>query len=236
MLASVKSLEEAHIALECDVDIIDLKNPAQGALGALPKETVRQVVRVVEGRKWVSATIGDVPMEPGLIAKRAFDMADTWVDFLKIGFFAAQPKTQRQCIHELVDLACGTRLVGVLFANLQPDLSLLKDFRQTGFAAVMLDTSDKTQGRLTRHMDLDHLGEFITLSRELGLMVGLAGSIQLEDIPTLTGLRPDFLGFRGALCAAGDRTQSIRARQVAAIQAQLRQTRPARAQAASLAA
>ena len=36
MLASVATLQEARLAAECGVDIIDLKNPAAGALGALP--------------------------------------------------------------------------------------------------------------------------------------------------------------------------------------------------------
>ena len=36
LLASVASPEEARIAAACGVDIIDLKNPRAGALGALP--------------------------------------------------------------------------------------------------------------------------------------------------------------------------------------------------------
>ena len=46
MLASVATLQEARLAAECGVDIIDLKNPSTGALGALPTETVVEIVVV----------------------------------------------------------------------------------------------------------------------------------------------------------------------------------------------
>ncbi|MGB5801423.1 MAG: (5-formylfuran-3-yl)methyl phosphate synthase, partial [Mesorhizobium sp.] len=44
MLASVTGVEEAEIALSGQVDIIDLKNPSAGALGAAALETIRATV------------------------------------------------------------------------------------------------------------------------------------------------------------------------------------------------
>ena len=44
--------------------------------------------------------------------------------------------------------------------------------------------------------------------RRHGLMSGLAGSLEPPDIPRLLLLTPDFLGFRGALCA--DRQRAAR--------------------------
>jgi len=63
MLASVTSPEEAAIVLRAGVEIVDLKNPAAGALGALPYQLVEDVVQLVDGQAVVSATIGDLPME-----------------------------------------------------------------------------------------------------------------------------------------------------------------------------
>ena len=51
LLVSVKNLAEAKIALAADVDIIDLKNPADGALGALSAEDIAQIVQFIAGRK-----------------------------------------------------------------------------------------------------------------------------------------------------------------------------------------
>ena len=68
LLASVTGPEEAALVLAHGADIIDLKDASQGALGALPPEVVRATVAAVRGRRPVSAVIGDLPMEPDVIA------------------------------------------------------------------------------------------------------------------------------------------------------------------------
>lgn len=45
MLASIKNLREAEFVLNANVDIIDLKQPEFGALGALPVELVAEIVQ-----------------------------------------------------------------------------------------------------------------------------------------------------------------------------------------------
>ena len=40
-------------------------------------------------------------------------------------------------------------------------------------------------------------------------MAGLAGSLEPPDVPRLLLLEPDYLGFRGALCAGRDRAARI---------------------------
>ena len=59
MLASVSNLDEAKIVLEENVDIIDLKDPSQGALGAVTTKIAQEVVEFVSSQFLVSATIGD---------------------------------------------------------------------------------------------------------------------------------------------------------------------------------
>ena len=48
-LASVRDAEEAELALETGADIIDLKEPNRGALGAVDEKTVELCVRAVAG-------------------------------------------------------------------------------------------------------------------------------------------------------------------------------------------
>src|SRR6185295_1310002 len=89
MLASVRSLDEALVALEGGADLIDLKEPSRGALGALDHAAVRICVRAIDGRRPVSATIGDLPsMDAAVMTAAVERMAATGVDFVKIGFFA----------------------------------------------------------------------------------------------------------------------------------------------------
>ncbi|MGR9054210.1 MAG: (5-formylfuran-3-yl)methyl phosphate synthase, partial [Gammaproteobacteria bacterium] len=69
MLASVADLDEALEVLSVGVDIIDLKRPAHGALGALDTDTVAAIVDRIQGRCPLSATIGDLPMEPNTVSR-----------------------------------------------------------------------------------------------------------------------------------------------------------------------
>ncbi len=207
LLASVKSLPEARLALACGADIIDLKDPEAGALGALPLDTVARVVRMVDRRCPVSATLGDLPMQPQILCETAVQFAATGVDFIKVGFFCAA----KDCIAALAGKA---RLIAVLFADRSPDFNLLADFANAGFAGVMLDTAGKTNGSLRCQMDATALQEFVQRAQALGLVTGLAGSLRLEDIPDLIKLGPDYLGFRGALCAGSERNWALHASRV----------------------
>lgn len=208
MLASVSNLEEALFVLNTSVDIIDLKQPTEGALGALATETVTQIVQRVNKKKPVSATVGDLPMQAELIFNAVLAMADTGVDYIKIGFF---PGGDRQ--NTLTKLSKiteqGYNLIAVLFADTQPDMSLVEDLKNTGFAGVMLDTMDKSNGSLSQVMVLSDIKDFVTTTRDFQLLCGLAGSLKAKDIPELIQLEVDYLGFRGALCKMNNRTSEL---------------------------
>ena len=87
LLASVTNESEASLVAACGSDIIDCKDPAAGALGALPLATVARIVGAVGAHCPISATIGDLPADPESVAEAAGRMAETGVDFIKIGFF-----------------------------------------------------------------------------------------------------------------------------------------------------
>jgi len=55
------------------------------------------------------------------------------------------------------------------------------------------------------------------------LLCGLAGSLCETDIDTLLPLGADYLGFRGALCAGGLRTDGIDAAALARVRGRLRE-------------
>ena len=206
MLASVTGPDEAEAALAGGADIIDLKNPARGALGALDPAVVRAAVERIAGRRPCSAVTGDLPMEPGIIGAAVDAMAATGVEFVKLGVFpGADPES---AISALASLAQRLRsqdvqLIAVFFADLAPDLGLLNALGSAGFAGAMLDTARKGDGRLLDHMPVPALRRFVAACRERGLMCGLAGALEPPDIPRLLQLEPDLLGFRSALCAAG---------------------------------
>ncbi len=207
MLASVTGPAEAEIALAGGADIIDLKDPARGALGAVEHAMVRATVAAVAGRRPVSAVTGDMPMRPEVVVAAAEGMAAAGVDYVKQGIFpGGEPE---QCIRALAPLAERARLVAVLFADRDPDFSLLPLLARAGFHAAMLDTADKSQGRLLDHTSLPRLRQFVASCREHRLLSGLAGALEAPDVPRLLVLEPGVLGFRGALCGGAGRTASI---------------------------
>lgn len=214
-LASVRDRAEALDALAAGADIIDFKDPAQGALGALAPDEIGRGIAAVAGRALTSATAGDWPLEPDPLVAAARRIGSTGVDYVKLGLLPGA--ALMSCIHGLRSAAREHRLVAVFFADRGVPFEALEPLRAAGFAGAMLDTAEKTGGGLRRHLDDSALIHFVGRAREAGLMTGLAGSLRREDIPSLACARPDLLGFRGALCDEGrssalssERTREIR--------------------------
>ena len=201
-LASVTSADEAVAALNSGADLIDAKDPATGALGALPRETLRAIIAAVAGRRPVSATIGDLPADAELMCAAAEATASTGVDIVKAGFFGdGDPRAALAALGQ-ANLK-GARLVAVLMADRNPDFSLLPALATAGFAGVMLDTADKSGGALPDVLSEARLVEFLRAAHSNGLAAGLAGSLRRQHIAALVNLKPGILGFRGALCGTG---------------------------------
>lgn len=215
LLASVRSLDEAVIALRGGADIIDLKEPNAGALGAVPLPVTREVVAFLDGRVPVSATIGDLSGDPQTIARAVKRTADTGVDIVKIGLFVEIERASTLGTLEALARS-GIRMVAVLFADRQPNLSV-DDIGKAGFYGAMLDTAEKNRGGLCNHLDLMTLRRFVDECRKADLICGLAGSLRLEEIPELLRLGADYLGFRGALCGDGIRSGQLNLERLTAL-------------------
>lgn len=207
-LASVTNESEAKLAAAGGADIIDCKNPSEGALGALPVDVVRAVRRAVPAQIPVSATIGDLPLEPEPVAAAVGAMAAAGADYVKIGFFPGGDA--EATIKRLRRLPLGqVKLVAVMLADRDPDFTVVGDLQRAGFLAAMLDTAGKDGRSLSDHMSAGALSAFVQQVRASGLWAGLAGSLRVSDIPQLLELDVDILGFRGALCAAHDRQGAL---------------------------
>ncbi|BCM25222.1 hypothetical protein ZMTM_14810 [Methyloradius palustris] len=203
LLVSVKDAQEALLAIDYG-DIIDLKNPVEGALGALTIGDIEDIVAKLDGQKISSATIGDLPMQPELLLAKIRETANTGVDIVKIGLFPS-PK-QIACIEAIgQSLASEIKIVAVVFAENALDISLLGVLKASNFYGVMLDTAIKNGKNLTDHVALAELVDFVQAAKTLGLFVGLAGSLRFEHIETLKNIGADYLGFRGGLCEQDDR-------------------------------
>jgi uncharacterized protein (UPF0264 family) len=206
-LASVRDAVEAEMALACGVDIIDLKDPSRGALGAVSPDAIAATVRSVGGRAPVSATIGDLLLKDVGIGNAVRATAATGVNFVKVGLF---PGTEAEdCFSLLAAEASQARVILVVFADALPEFDATRVAATIGATGMMLDTMDKAAGSLPDHLSTSELGAFVHSVNAEGLIVGLAGSLKAKHVPPLLALDPDLLGFRGALCRAGARQATV---------------------------
>jgi (5-formylfuran-3-yl)methyl phosphate synthase len=202
LLISVRSVDEALLAAECGADFIDLKEPRQGALGALPLATIRDCVAALRGSGLpISATIGDAPKDIGDAVQH---VADCGVDFVKVGV------ERNAAAHDVLALvaACGRPVVPVLLADRGLDAALIAHAAGLRFAGLMLDTTDKRAGCLFDCVPAATLRQFIATARAASMLCGLAGALRIHHLPQLVALAPDFAGFRTAVCN-GDRSAAL---------------------------
>jgi len=222
LLASVTSEAEARLAARGGADIIDCKNPAAGALGALPHVVVARIRDTLPAHIPVSATVGDLVAEPQSVLEAACAMAATGCDLVKVGFFPGGDALAT-IAHLGRHLAGRTPLVAVLMADAPRDPALVPALvpalGEAGFAGVMLDTARKDGRTLLDHCPPGALRAFIAEARGAGLFAGLAGSLRRAQISDLLPLEPDVLGFRGALCSASDRRSALDATALAEVRA-----------------
>ncbi len=200
VLASVADPDEALRVVALGVEVVDLKDPARGSLGAWALPALR-AVRTRLGGVLTSATIGDLPLEPAVVRRRVEAVAATGVDVVKIGFFPGDLDGTLAALRPLARR--GIRLAAVVFADRGLDPALAGRLGASGFRAVVVDTADKDRGRLGDHADAALLDAFLKAARAAGLITALAGSLREADVAALAPLDPDLFGFRGALCAGG---------------------------------
>lgn len=216
ILISVTSIAEAQLALDNGADIIDLKDPSAGALGALPLPLIQEIVSHVNGRKLVSATIGDLIMQPDLILQSVALLAATKVDYIKIGFF--ETVDFQPCLDVLQTVTQnGVKLIAVLFAEYKYPEVLLDLIKKAGFIGVMLDTASKNGRTFLDHYSVKEREEFARKVLALGLTFGLAGSLKQEHIAVVKALNPTYIGFRGGVCNNNQRQLALDAEKIRAI-------------------
>src|SRR5690348_4635491 len=87
LLVSVVDADEARAAAAAGADIVDVKNPAEGALGAPSPAVIERVRAMVPAELPVSAAIGDMPDLPGTAALAGLGAARSGATFVKLGLW-----------------------------------------------------------------------------------------------------------------------------------------------------
>jgi uncharacterized protein (UPF0264 family) len=216
LLVSPSSIEEARSSLSAD--IIDVKKPSEGSLGANFPWVIREIKNIA-GKKPVSAAIGDNEYKPGNAALSAYGAAHAGADFIKVGLMFDGVDRARDVIEAV------TRAVKSEFPEKSVVIAAYSDFQRMGTISpfsisqlvadagadlAMIDTGMKDGRSTFDFMDEAALTGFVQQNRDLGLRTALAGSLTFEDLDALKRIGPDIIGVRGMVCG-GDRSCSIQA-------------------------
>jgi uncharacterized protein (UPF0264 family) len=203
--------------------LVDAKDPAAGALGALSPSAIRTIVDAVGDRSVTSAVAGE-PETWADLAARVRSVASTGVGLVKVALPSWEGDTSVGIVETLRSLPCP--VIAALFAEDYLTARVVPDLAAAGFSGAMIDTRTKTGQRLPDLVTASELDAFLRCCEEHGLMTGLAGSLRISDIRTLAALGPDYLGFRGGLCEGGDRRTTLAAGRIAEALREIASTLP----------
>lgn len=210
LLVSVRDAAEAAEAVAGGADLIDVKEPRGGSLGAASPAVMAEIVRTVAGRRPVSAALGELQERLGCTTADAAPQIPPGIQFAKLGLAgcADLPDWREQWRRALGGLSPATARVAVIYADwpraaAPPPSAVIAAARPAGCRALLVDTFDKRGPGLMGLWSLDDLRQVVRAGRDWGLLVVLAGQLRSEHFASLLPLEPDFLAVRGAACRAG---------------------------------
>jgi uncharacterized protein (UPF0264 family) len=200
LLVSVRSAAEARAALDGGADLIDVKEPLRGSLGAADRLVIEEVIAAVGSRVPVSAALGEWRDGP-------FGSLPPGVTYAKCGF--AQLSVPVSTVLGLWrETAVGGQPVLVAYADYQragsPDpIRMAVAACHLRFPAFLIDTVGKDGSGLGDWMEMTTLMRIRTQLDRAGVRLALAGSLDAARIHALRTVRPDWFAVRGAACEGG---------------------------------
>jgi len=239
LLVSVRSVQEAAAALAGGADIIDIKEPSHGSLGAAAPDVIDEITQFV--RRSSSATILSAAMgEVGAHLPNETDTAAVparvtgHLDFLKCGLSGLQSgndtvswkqswtRFRNRCSHP--DTRC--RWVAVSYADFERSRSpapieVLEEGKAVGSPILLIDTFTKDGTTLVDWLTKTQLHELRAATNAAGMKLALAGRINAELLPEISEYAPDIIAIRGAACERGDRGATVTAERVRVFRTQL---------------
>jgi uncharacterized protein (UPF0264 family) len=228
VLISPKDEFEAREAVNGGANIIDVKNPVEGSLGANFPFVIKRIREIIPDSIDISATIGDFPHLPGSASLAALGAAVAGANYVKVGLKGSKTRDDAIFLMENVtravkdyDARKKVVLAGYadfLRASTLDPLSLPEIAHHAGCDVVMVDTFVKDGQSLFDFMDETTCARFVSKGHNRKLQVALAGSIKLRQIPAVRNTGADIVGIRGAACSGGDRLAgTIKAENVKAL-------------------
>lgn len=222
LLVSVRDVIEASAAIEGGADIVDAKDPASGALGAVTLDVFRDIHGVVAGVRLVTAALGDA-LDEATIERTAEAYARSGARLVKVGFsgIASRARVASLLGAARDGAASHAGVIATAYADADRVASLnpfamIDAAAAAAAAGVLLDTADKLGPGLPGLMSPGMLSSWVGAARDARLLVALAGKLTVDDVAFVMDTGADIVGVRGAACDSG-RTGRIVAARVRAL-------------------
>jgi uncharacterized protein (UPF0264 family) len=207
LLVSVRNAAEAEVALQCNVQVLDVKEPARGSLGRADDRVLAEVVAAVAGRRLLSAALGELADEGSGFRVQS---SEGGFSFLKIGLAGCGtwPDWPERWGELLAQLPHEASRVAVSYADWQaanaprPE-EILRHGHRLGCRAALIDTFAKNRGGLFEHLSKAAVANWISAARRLGMLAVVAGSLDQTTARQAAELGPDLIAVRGAACRGG---------------------------------
>ena len=209
LLVSTASAADACAAVDGGADIVDAKDPAAGALGAVTFDVFRDIAAAVAGRRPLTAAMGDASSATS-VETDARMFASLGATLMKVGFAGITDiATVATLAHAAIRGArsSGAGVVLVAYADRAREsvspTALLDVASSARAAGVLLDTTDKCGPRLTELVSPAWLTTWVIRAHERSLTVALAGRLHANDLSIVRRCGADVAGVRGAACTGG---------------------------------
>ncbi|RLI75474.1 (5-formylfuran-3-yl)methyl phosphate synthase [Archaeoglobales archaeon] len=220
VLVSPMNMEEAIESIRGGADIIDIKNPKEGSLGANFPWVIKSITEIVKKHgKEVSATTGDLDYKPGTASLAALGAAISGADYIKVGLYGVKNKDEAyemifNVVKAVKDYDSNKKVVAAAYADYGRILAvspmeLPEVGRKAGVDGIMIDTAIKDGTTLFDHLKINQLNQFVERAHENGMFCALAGNLSWNHIEKLKELKPDIIGVRTMVCESG-RNSKIR--------------------------
>ena len=206
-LVSVRDSQEAQLAIDASVELIDVKAPERGSLGRADHQTLCEIATHVNATKvTLSAALGEL-----VEWNDDFDFESLrGFQYAKLGLAQSRQHADWRNGWDTIikRIPAGVGAIAVAYVDMNqptnPDpTEVIRAAVDFGCTGILFDTYDKSQGGIYGHVSRKQLGLLISAASQRELTTAIGGSLSLENLLPTLELGPDIVAVRGAVCRGG---------------------------------
>ena len=202
LLISVRNRQEAETVLTAcpELDILDIKEPNAGALGAAPPQVWRDIAAINLNNTSLSIALGELNEMP----VNALAELPPKTRYAKVGLAHQNGLNWAKAWRAMRALVLDSaELVGVIYADYEAaaaptPIEVIERLSSEGCRTFLVDTYQKKGDNLFDHLTREEFNQFKARNPEAVFV--LAGSLTESSIPRAKQLKAEFVGVRGAIC------------------------------------